>query len=235
MDKHRFQITDRHRRILAAASLIIFLAFCTLVGYFIGRPMIRFVAQPEHFRAWVDSHGPFGSLLFVGMVVLQVIVALIPGEPLEIGAGYAFGFWEGTLLCLAGIALGSAAVFLLVRRFGVKFVEIFFSGRQLRSLEFLKNERRRDLLFFLMMFIPGTPKDLLSYFVGLTDISIRRWLLITTVARLPSLVSSTIGGDAVGEQRYLFAVITFAVTILISIFGVILYRKMGSKDENTNH
>lgn len=64
--------------------------------------MLKFVSEPEKFRAWVDGHGIYGRLAFIGMMVLQVFIAIIPGEPLEIGAGYAFGMWEGTLLCMAG-------------------------------------------------------------------------------------------------------------------------------------
>lgn len=48
-------------------------------------------------------------------------------EPLEIGAGYAFGVWEGTGLCLLGALVGSALVFILVRSLGSKVAYAFFS------------------------------------------------------------------------------------------------------------
>ena len=226
MDKHRYEITERHRRFLAGASLAVFLLLSLAVAWFIGRPMVRFVQQPELFRAWVDAHGIWGYLAFLGMMVLQVVIAVIPGEPLEIGAGYAFGFWEGTLLCLIGIALGSLLVFLLVRRFGVRLVEVFFDREKIHAARFLQNSKKRDILLFLVMFIPGTPKDLLSYFAGLTEIPLKRWLLICTVARIPSVVSSTVGGNAIGEQNYLFAVIVFAATLAVSGLGLWVYRKI---------
>ena len=220
---------ERRRRLLAAGAFFIFLALMAVVTWCVGRPMVRFVEEPELFRAWVDGHGLWGELAFIGMSVLQIVVAFIPGEPLEIGAGYAFGFWEGTLLCLLGILLGSAAVFLLVRRFGTRAVEIFFSREKIQSLRFLHESRKRDLLIFLVLFIPGTPKDLLSYFAGLTDIPLRRWLLIATVARIPSVVTSTAGGNAVGEQNYLFAVLVFAATLLASGLGVWIYERISRR------
>ena len=207
-------------------SLAVFLLLFLAVAWFIGRPMIRFVREPDLFRSWVDSHGIWGSLAFIGMMVLQVVFAIIPGEPLEIGAGYAFGFWEGTLLCMIGVAVGSLLVFALVRRFGVRLVETFFSENKIHSLRFLQNSRKRDILIFFVMFIPGTPKDLLSYFAGLTDIPMARWLLITTVARLPSVVTSTVGGNAVGEQNYLFAIVVFAATLLVSALGLLIYQQL---------
>ena len=70
--------------------------------------MIEFVSEPEKFRLWVNSHGFFGKIAFVGMVFFQVVLALIPGEPLEIGAGYAFGAVEGTILTvIAFIRVGA--------------------------------------------------------------------------------------------------------------------------------
>ena len=124
--------------------------------------MIEFVREPERFRAWVDSSGFVSRVIFVGMVIFQLIIALIPGEPLEMGAGYAFGAVEGTILCIIGCVIGSALVFLFVRRFGVKLVEVFFPREKIRSLRFLQDSRRLNLLTFIVFFIPGTPKDLRS-------------------------------------------------------------------------
>lgn len=224
MDRHHWELTEGQQKLLAGLSFAAFLLLSLLAAWVIGRPMIRLVRTPELFRAWVDDHGLWGRVLFVGMVVLQVVIAVIPGEPLEIGAGYAFGFWEGTLLCLLGITIGSILVFALVRRFGVRLVEVFFPRKEIRSLRFLQDHRRRDRLIFLVMFIPGTPKDLLSYFVGLTDIQFSHWVWIAMIARIPSVVTSTIGGDAVGEKKYLFAALVFGVTLLLSALGVWIYR-----------
>ena len=219
----------RHRKLFSVLAIVVFVAFCLAVGYFVGRPMIRFVSEPEQFRLWVNGLGFWGKLLFIGMVALQVIVALIPGEPLEIGAGYAFGFWEGTLLCMIGVILGSALVFCMTRKWGAKLVSVFFSMEKIQSLSFLQNSKRLHLLTFILFFIPGTPKDLLTYVAGLTPISLKGYLLLSNVARLPSVVTSTIGGNALGERKYLFAVITFGVVALASIAGLVLYRRITTK------
>ncbi|MGM9652998.1 MAG: TVP38/TMEM64 family protein [Eubacteriales bacterium] len=218
------EFTDTHKKIAAGMSVGIFLLFSLAVCWFVGRPMLRLAAEPEKFRLWVDGYGAWGKLLYAGMVFLQVFVALIPGEPLEIGGGYAFGAVEGTLLCLAGAYAGSLAVFLFVRRFGVKAAEIFFSPEKLRSLRFLHTSPKRDVLFFLIFSIPGTPKDLLCYFAGLTDMKLTTWLLICGVGRLASVVTSTVGGDALGSRNYVLAAVAFAGTLLVSAAGFLVYR-----------
>lgn len=229
--KHRVKdkiehLTPKQKKIFGLVMVLVFVAFVALVAVFIGRPMLRFVEEPERFRQWVDERGIFGRIVFLGMLIFQVIFAIIPGEPLEIGAGYAFGFLEGTLLCMIGTTVGGFLVFLLVRRFGVRLVEVFFPIEKIRSLWFLRTAKRRNWITFIVFFIPGTPKDLLCYFVGLTDMSPTTWLLISSVARIPSIVTSTVGGDALGEADYLPAIIALSVTALLSIAGALSYQKI---------
>lgn len=220
------KMTDRHRKILSVIAVIVFLLFFLAITVFFGKPLLAFFEDPQSFRAYVEEKGWGAGFVFTAMVVLQVIVALIPGEPLEIAAGAAFGSLEGTLLCLAGIAIGSTLVFLFVRRFGVKLVEVFFPIEKIHSLRFLQNSRRFHTLLFLIMLIPGTPKDLVSYFVGLTEIRLGHWILISVVARIPSVVTSTIGGSALGEEDFWKAALIFGITVLLSIAGLVIYDRI---------
>lgn len=216
-------MTKKHKQLVKLLAVFLLILFGLFVTVYLGKPLLTMVEDPEEFRRLVEENGWYARLLFIGLVFVQVVLALIPGEPMEICAGVAFGAVEGTLLCMAGILLGSAAVFFLVRRWGVRLVEVFFSVEKIRSLRFLQNEKRVDRVLFLIMMIPGTPKDLLSYFVPLTKIRAGHWLMLTTLARIPSVVTSTVGGDALGEKNYLFALIVFAVTCLFSLAGAILF------------
>ena len=224
-------LTERQRKLFAGAAIVIFIVFCGRVVWFIGRPMVAFFEEPERFRAWVDGKGIVGRLIFVGMVVLQMLVALIPGEPLEIGAGYAFGVFEGTLLCMAGILIGSTLIFAFVRRFGIRVIEIFFSVEKIRSVKFLQNTRRLYVITFLLMLLPGTPKDLLSYFIGLTEMKLSTWLIISTTARIPSVISSCLSGSALGDQNYSLSILAMAVTAAISLLGIGIYRIIQKKQQ----
>ncbi len=226
-------MNDRHRKAVWLAACVVFLLFCAVVGWFVGKPLIALADQPELFREWVDSHGMWGKVFFVAMVALQVVVAMIPGEPLELMGGYAFGAVEGTILTLIGIVIGSALVFLLVRRFGVKLVEVYFPGDKIKQMAFLKNPQKTKVIAFVLMMIPGTPKDFLSYFAGLTQLTLKQWLLIVTVARIPSVVGSTISGGAAGKANYTLAAVVFAVTLLISGAGVWYYRRICKQQQES--
>ena len=224
-------LTDRQKKWIAGTGVFLFLVLSALVCWFAGRPLIRFVREPERFQAWVDAQGVRAPLLFVGMVVLQIVVAIIPGEPLEIAAGYAFGALEGTLLCLIGALVGRVAVFLLVRRFGVRAVEVFFPLEKVQSLRFLQNEKKLTFWVFFLFFLPGTPKDVLCYIVGLTKLPLRSWIIISTIAPIPSIITSTIGGSALGMGRYPFAAAVFGATLAISAAGLLVYRRVSRRNE----
>lgn len=224
-------MTEKQKKLIAGGGILAFLALSLLVFWFAGKPLIQFVSQPDQFRQWVDEQGVWGPLAFVGMVILQIIVAIIPGEPLEIAAGYAFGFWEGTALCILGMTIGGALVFALVRRFGRPAAEVFFSREKLDSLRFLQHKRRVSLVLVLVFLLPGTPKDILSYAAGLTSVKFSHWLLITSLCRLPSVITSTMGGNALGRGELLTAVIVFAATLAVSLTGYLLYRRLHRDSE----
>lgn len=225
MKQHR-AFTEKQKKLLSGGAIAVFLLLGAALAWFVGRPLIRFAREPEVFRAWVADHGLLGMAAYTGMVFLQVLVAIIPGEPLEIAGGYAFGAVWGTVLCLLGAFLGSAAVFAVVRKWGVPLVEVFFPQDKLDKLTFLKTSPKRTTLLWLVFTVPGTPKDLLCYFAGLTDLRWTTWLLIASVGRLPSIITSTVGGNALGLQNYQFAAITFAATTVIAGIGLVIYRQV---------
>ena len=222
--RHYEQLTTRQQKTILISFIVLFAVLMFTVSYFIGKPLIQYANEPELFKQWIDSYGIWGKLIYIMIVTMQVIVAIIPGEPFEIAGGYCFDFLEGTLLCLAGILLGSVLIFLFVRRFGHYFIEIFFKKETIEKLDFLKDPSKLNFLTFLIFAIPGTPKDLLTYTVGLTDMPLPTWILISFFARIPSVITSTYAGYTLGEQNYRKTVIIFAATMVISIIGVIIYN-----------
>ncbi len=224
-------MTEKHKKIAVVAAGLFFMLFCILAGYFIGIPLIRLSREPAQFQALVDSYGIWGRLLFLGIVVLQVVVAIIPGEPIELAAGYAFGFWEGTILTLIGLIIGSMLVFALVRRFGMMLVEVFFSPQKIHQLSFINHPDKTKVLAFILMLIPGTPKDLLSYLAGLTQLTPRQWLVIVTIGRLPSLITSTATGAAAGMQDYFLTWVMLAITLLLTMVGILYYKRICKKQK----
>lgn len=221
--------------IIAAGLLLLLVVIGGAAWKFVGAPLMDLISDPDMFRDWVEEKGWYSRLTFMGMVVFQVVLAAIPGEPFEIAAGYAFGALEGTILCIAGTALGSIITFALVRRFGMGLVRVFFSEEKINSVRFLKTSNARNFLFLVIYMIPGTPKDLLGYFAGLTDLPFPVFCLICTLGRIPSVVTSTLGGDALGTESYAAAVIVFAITLAASALGLAVYNWICKKNKSPHH
>lgn len=224
-------LTIKQKKLITAVMLFVVIVFVTFISFTVGKPLIKFVSEPEKFRNWVNSYGLLSRIGFISMVTFQVVFALLPGEPFEIGAGYAFGFFEGTLLTLIGTVVGSVIIFFLVRTVGIKVIEVFFSLDKIRSLKFLQNTRRLNFITFIILFIPGTPKDLISYFLGITEINFWYYLFCVTFARIPSIITSVMGGSALGEKQYKSAIIVFILTAIISAAGVIVYKIICKRHE----
>lgn len=215
---------QRRRKCLAAISIVVVVILAVLVTLFIWNWLASF--SQDDFREYIQSFGPLGWLVLLGLQFLQVFIALIPGELLETAAGYAFGPIIGTIICYLGVALASALVFALTRRFGVRLVEVFISREKINELRFINTEKKRNGLIFLLFFIPGTPKDLFTYFVGLTDMKLSTFLAVSMVARIPSVVSSTFGGHLLGEGQWWGAVLLYGITGIVSLIGLMIYNKL---------
>ena len=220
---------ERRRKSLAGISLAVVVLLVVFVTLFVSRWLSSF--SREDFRDYVRSFGVLAPAVMLGLQILQVFIALIPGELVESAAGFILGPWLGTLVCYLGIALASALILTLTRRYGVKLVEVFISREKINELRFLSTEQKRNALIFLLFFIPGTPKDLLTYFVGLTDIKLGTFLLLSMVARIPSVITSTFGGHLLGEERYIGAVILYGVTGLLSLLGLMGYNRYLKKKQ----
>jgi len=214
----------KKRKIISLVSLCLVIALIILLTHLIGRPLVDALKNRTSFRAWMQERGFMKYPLMAGIMALQVIIAFIPGEPIEIAAGFIFGAWGGLALCLIGAALGSIIIILAVRARGIKLIRLFFSDRQIANIKFLKDPSKRDATIFLLFLIPGTPKDVLTYLTGLVPIRLWRYLLITSLARIPSVLSSTLGGSMLDQQEYKLALLVFGLTIAFTLTAALIYR-----------
>ena len=173
----------------------------------------------------------WGVLAMLLLQVLQVVLAFIPGEPVEVLAGVLYGTFGGFLLCQAGVLIGQFLVFSMVRRYGSPVVELFFDRKSIRRFDFLHNARKLETITFLLFFIPGTPKDILTYVAGLTPIPLKRFLLISVVARIPSVLSSTLAGATLGDGKLWVSLVIFGVIGLVGIGGILINQRLMARLE----
>lgn len=188
-----------------------------------GEQAIEFATNPRAVRGLVDRYPVRSRVIFFLAVFLQIVIAIIPGEPFELAAGYAFGWFEGTVICMAAIYVASILIFWAVKRWGRPVIELFFEPEAIDDVRLFRNEDKFNFLMFILMFIPGTPKDILTYLAGLTPMKLSMWLLIIST-RIVSVVTSTVSGSLVGAANYRIAAIVFGASAVVALIGILVYR-----------
>ena len=206
------------------------LAIAIIVGIIIYMfPVMRELSTKEGqlaFKEKVSSSGILGLLMLFALQVAQIFLIIIPGEPIEILAGMCYGPIWGTVFIMVSAGIISTIIFFLVRKYGKRFVYNFCDKEKVAKIEnskLFKNPNKIEMIMFILFLLPGTPKDLLVYIAGLLPIKPTRFIVISTLARFPSVISSTLAGAniAVGDWKLgilLYGVIVVAVAILIFIY-----------------
>ena len=164
------------------------------------------------------------SITMILFIMLQVVFALFPGEPLELASGFLFGNFYGTLLCLAGSCLGTFFVYYLVKFFKHKIINLFFSKEKVQEVEQMLSKNKSKFWIFLIFLVPGSPKDILTYVASLGNINLVRWLIMTTLGRIPSILTSTYLSASLKEGDIISALIVLLLRIATVILGGIYYR-----------
>ncbi len=202
-------------------------------------PVIRELGTPEGqqaFQTRINDSGFLGVLMLFGLQFAQIFLFIIPGEPIEILAGVCYGSIWGTVFVMVSAAIISAFIYALVHKLGRKFIYDFVSKEKIEKIEnnkVFQNPKTIRFLIFILFFIPGTPKDLLTYIAALLPIKPMEFIIISTIARFPSVISSTWAGASLLEGKWQASLLIYGVTFLIVAIVVIIMRKF-DKDKITD-
>jgi uncharacterized membrane protein YdjX (TVP38/TMEM64 family) len=188
----------RSERIWGILGLILVVAVVVVVGASGWTPLRELLSDPERLRAIVIGWGVWGPLALIGLQVVQVLIAPLPGQVLGLVGGYVYGPWLGTLINMAGTLLGSGLAMWLARRFGRPLVQRFVPPEWLDRLDGLA-ARRGAAVFFLIFLLPFLPDDAACFVAGLSPLPLRELLLLAAVGRLPGVfIPNWLGAHAAG-------------------------------------
>lgn len=224
----------KHKKKVQIISLLVFVAFL-VIGTIIAIPIAKDIhadlQTPEGIKNLSEKFNSYsgvgGVFVFLFIQTIQVILAVIP--PIQILGGVMFGWFWGGLLSYAGVFLGNLIVFSLVRKFGTPLVEAFVDEKHLKRFKFLQDEKKLTGILIILYFIPGVPKDVLTYIVPLTKITKKDFFLYVMPFRIPAVFMSTILGGNVGSGNYKAAVVVLIVFAVITALGLLFKDKIMNK------
>ncbi len=186
------------------------------------------------FRNKINSMGFLGLLLLFSLQVLQILLVVLPGEPFEVLAGMCYGTWGGWLFITLSVLITTIIIFFSVRKLGKKYLYNFFKKEKVEKImnsKLLKNEANLEMVLCLIFLLPGTPKDLFVYIGGLLPVKPLRFILIATLVRFPSVITSTMVGTNITKGNWKISLLIYLLTfVAVAISMVILKIKDKNKE-----
>lgn len=210
------------RLVLYIAFIAIFIGILVYLSIKLGPRITQLAINPENLDQLLDSFGWKGVLVFIGIQILQVLVAAIPGEIVQIAGGYIYGTWLGTLYSLIGIFLGSILVFFIVRLLGYPLVRLVASESQIEKFNSIFGSSKSEAATFILFLIPGIPKDVLTYIAGVTPVKPLRFFIIIMIGRFPALLASSYIGHGTQRGNYLIVIILCVAAVVLFLVGLLL-------------
>lgn len=217
--------TKKQKIIKILVLTLVIAIFIGLIIYLI--PLMKEISTKEGqlaFRQKIEDLGFLGILVLFLLQLAQIVLVVLPGEPLELLAGMCYGVVGGTIFIFVSVFITTTLIYFLVKKYGKKYIYQSFKKEKIDKIEnskALKNPKTVETVLAVLFLIPATPKDLLTYIGGLLPITYKRFVIIATFARFPSVISSTIIGNDIAKGKWTSIVPIYAITFVLA--GIIIF------------
>ncbi len=174
----------------------------------------------------VQNAGAAGVLILLGMQFLQIVVAFIPGEVVQLAAGLMYGPVFGSIIILIGCVISSSVIYKLVHALGAPFVQGMVSTEHLEKFRAFEESGKLDIVVFILFLIPGMPKDVFTYIVPLTDMPYKKFITLTTIGRIPGVVGSTYAAAGFASGEIIGPIVVLVVLAVIAVLAIVFRDKI---------
>ena len=206
-----------------------------LIGLVIAAFTLPIVDWLAAFFAWVQANPAVAWAVFIVFYV-SAVVLMLPGSILTLGAGYLFGLGYGFAIVSFASTVGATCAFLVGRFFAREWV----AGKLSAMPRFSALDRavgaRGALVVLLTRLSPAFPFTLLNYALGLTQVPLKTYVLVSWLGMMPGTLlyvylgsiaqnltevfSGELAESPVGNTLlYLGLAATLALTVLITRFA----------------
>ncbi|EMF0384632.1 TVP38/TMEM64 family protein [Enterococcus hirae] len=169
----------KYIRIIPIIGLLFFLV---LIIYAYQHGIFRSTTSLQRF---IQQFGEYAVVIFILLQIIQVIIPILPGGISSVAGLLMFGNGWGLLYSCIGLIIGEAIGFLLVRYYGVSFVQLILSPKKYQKFDQLLTQKTKDIkkVLCLTMLIPFAPDDLVCLVAGLTKISFKEYIQIVLLLK----------------------------------------------------
>jgi uncharacterized membrane protein YdjX (TVP38/TMEM64 family) len=176
----------------------------------------------DELRDTLNDFGVRGYITTSILSMLQVVLTVLPAEPIQVLAGIAFGMPLGIACCLLGIALGNTIVFVLYKVFGDK-VRKYFMRKLCLNYERAATSKRVMLIIFALYLLPAIPYGAICLLAASAGMKYRRYITVTLLGSLPSIAIGVGIGHIAVAVSWVISISVFAV--IVCLLCILTWKK----------
>lgn len=175
----------------------------------------------------LKGKGILGLIMIPLIQALQMLVVVIPAEPIQVVAYVTYGYWF-FVLCDLGVVIGATIIYLLVKLFKFDGGAVFSkNSQQIERIAKKKAGKNISTLMFILFLMPIIPFGAICYFGASRKISYTRYILTCMFGVLFS-ISSSIPIGLVIKALYssnipIVVVILLIVLVIVALFAVLIF------------
>ena len=208
-------------KILIAVGFLLILVLLTLLALSGGnlqllKSLIANDLTNEELSDQLRDFGWRGYIVVAALSLLQVVCTFFPAEPVQVLAGFTFGFPVGLLCCMIGILIGNTLIYMLQNVYGDR-LRGFFMRKLNLDLEKIASSSKAVLIIFILYFLPAIPYGMICFFAASMGIPYRRYIVVTTLGSLPSVCIGVGLGYMTIASHWLVSVCVFTALILVAV------------------
>jgi uncharacterized membrane protein YdjX (TVP38/TMEM64 family) len=214
---------------------IAYIKLAILIFIIVGLPVILFFTCRDTLfnKEWLANlpefimqYKGYAAAVLTGIQIMQVIICIIPGQPIQLAASYLFGVLKGYLISIGGAFIGAFIAFYIARALGKDSLEAIFGEEKVNDYHRKLNSGKGLTAVLLIYLIPGVPKDLVAYVAGISDMRLRPFLIVSTIGRSPGMLGSLLTGYFISSRNYAAIGVLAVVTAVILIICFVKRKQL---------
>lgn len=214
---------------IAKLALLLFIVMGIPLSIYWNHPeILEYFRSLEALNAFLDRYHTTGIFVYLFLQILQILVPVIPGQAMQLAAGYMYILPLALFLTILGIALGTIISFTMSRILGYDAMVLFFGQDRMDEYVVKLNSKRACLVIFLLYLMPGFPKDFICFAAGVSRIRLIPFLVLSVVGRIPALTLSLVIGRMTRAGSYTGAIVVCVVAVVL--FLVCIWKRQAVMD-----
>ena len=203
--------------VIKLSVLLLFIVGLPVLLYINCRDTIFNKAWLAHLPQFLAQYKGQAAVILLGLQILQVIICIVPSQPIQFASSYLFGVFRGYLISIAGAFIGAFIVYYISKALGKNALCVLFGEERIENYRRKLNSGKGLMAVLLIYLIPGVPKDLCAYAAGVSDMKLRPFLLVSTIGRSPGMLGSLLLGHFFGKGNYQAIAILAVITVILII------------------